>query len=74
VSRSRTLIIQDERLLSAADCAQRAGVAEKAWWGIARRSAVLLAGRRVVGSRTRWLQSAFVEWAHDLPNAKSEVA
>lgn len=45
---------RDGRLLRAGQCARRLSVTKKTFYRIARRHMVLVLGRRVIGSQSRW--------------------
>lgn len=62
---ARFIVVTDERLLDATECAERRGVSVETFKKLARRSPALLAGKREDSRRTRWLQSALVEHLHN---------
>lgn len=57
----------EDRLLTAAECAGRVHCAESDWWGIAKASPVLRAGKRCRGARTFWKASAVALYLDTLP-------
>lgn len=61
----------DDRLLTAAECAERAHVAECSWWGIAKSEPTLRRARRVFRNRTFWLASGMARWLRTLPSTGS---
>lgn len=57
----------EDRLLTSDEAASRIHCAEPDWWGIAKASPILRAGRRRRGKRTYWLASSVAAYCHDLP-------
>ena len=68
---TRVLVIPDERLLDARECAERLHTSVQRWWQIARNDAGLATGRRVRGRRTYWLLSAVVAYLHAMPSERA---
>lgn len=71
--RPATLPPEEERLLSARECAERAHVHPTAWWGIARDSMVLRRGRVRRGRGTYWLASAVGRYLRSLAGTSPRV-
>lgn len=64
---SRTVVLPDERLLSAAECGERYGCKERTWRDLVRRTPFLRDNTIRVGrNEPRWLLSTLVAYLHGL--------